>query len=74
MINDENLPNVTKTKHPKKGEKITRWKDPNLGKKKKSPTEVDHEGNMNISSTQTPLSQGTYEIRRGEEHLKERLA
>jgi hypothetical protein len=58
----------------KRGKKITRWKDPNPGKKKKSLTGVDHEGNMNRSSTQIPLSQGTYEIRRGEEHLKEHLA
>jgi hypothetical protein len=58
----------------KRVKKITRWKDPNPGKKKKSPRGVDHEGNMNISSTQTLLSQGTYEIRRGEEHLKEHLA
>jgi hypothetical protein len=39
-------------KHPKKGErkkkgeKDTKWKDPSPGKKKKSPTGVDHKGSM----------------------------
>jgi hypothetical protein len=34
-------------KHRKKGEKDTKWKDPSPGKKKKSPTGVDHKGSMN---------------------------
>jgi hypothetical protein len=52
---DKNLPNINKTKHPKKGEeKGKRWKDPSLGKKKKSPMKVDHKENINKSSIQTP--------------------
>jgi hypothetical protein len=31
---DENLQIINKTKHPTKGKKGTRWKDPCLGKRK----------------------------------------
>jgi len=31
---DENLRIINKTKHPKKGEKGTRWEDPGLGEQK----------------------------------------
>jgi hypothetical protein len=35
LQNDENLPNVNKTKHPTKGgKKSTRWKDPSPGKRR----------------------------------------
>jgi hypothetical protein len=64
-------------------EKGTRGKDPSLGKKKKPPMnmdckkkssmKVDCKRNMNKSSNQTPRLQGAYEVRRGEEHLKEHL-
>jgi hypothetical protein len=51
---DENLPNIHKTKHPKKKgrEKGTRWMDPSPSQKKKPPTRVDCKGNKIKSSTQ----------------------
>jgi len=43
---DENLSNVNKTNHPKKGgKKGTRWKDPSPSIKKNPPTRLDYKGN-----------------------------
>jgi hypothetical protein len=47
------VPIINKRRHPTKGKKGTRWKDPSSGKKKKLPMLVDRKGNMNKSSIET---------------------
>jgi hypothetical protein len=66
VIDHEDFPNTNKTKHPKKGgEKGTRWKDPNLGKKK--GTTNNYKRNINKSSTQThpPFTRSIIDKERG---------
>jgi hypothetical protein len=72
---DENMPTIDKTKHPKYGqEKGTRWKGPSPSKKKKPPTWADRKGNMANQVFKSPQSQGAYHIKRREERLKKHLA
>jgi hypothetical protein len=71
---DENLPNIHKTKHPKKGERKIQdgWIQVQAKRRNHQPGWITR-GTRSNQVLNPPQTQGAYEIRREKEHLKENL-
>jgi hypothetical protein len=71
---DENLPNIHKTKHPKKGDRKIQdgWIQAQAKRRNHQPGWIAR-GTRSNQVLNSPRTQGAYEIRREEEHLKEHL-
>jgi hypothetical protein len=66
------LPNINKSKHPKKGNTNNKMEGPMFKKTKKPPKKVNHI--RNIKFLNPLLLQEAYQIRKGEDLLKGHLA
>jgi hypothetical protein len=71
-LNDETLPNINKSKHPKRGNTNNKMERPTSKKTNKPPKKANHI--RNIKFLNHLLSQKAYQIKKGEDLLKGHLS
>jgi len=70
--NDKTLPIINKSKHQKKGKTKDEMEGPTSKKIKEPPKKANHKGNIKLPNPH--LLREAYQIRKGENLLKGRLA